>query len=259
MPKAATARNTRRDGQGADRGLGRVGAAGRLDAEEGRAISWSTRPAISSSAALTATAASPAARSSSILMAAMRRMAAALSPARTRPRSTARPPMPRAIWPRTWSPPALPKAAPSRSPMRSASPIRCRSMSTRTAPARSTRRSCKSCSGAVPAAPDQHSPRAQAQPADLSPHLRLRPFRPCAGKGRRLLLGADRPRRRAAPQLQLRPGRRFSSDISICHSNTPEPKRLGGVFVWAPEAGEAIDPSRRIRRNTQGKGELVTV
>ena len=52
----------------------------------------------------------------------------------------------------------------------------------------------KAAAGAVPAPPDQHSPRAEAQSADLPPHLRLRSFRPCAGKGRRLLLGADRPR-----------------------------------------------------------------
>ena len=120
---------------------GRLGAAEGLDAEEGRPTSWSTRPATSSSAAPTATAASPAARSSSTPTAATPRMAAAPSPARTRPRSTARPPTPRAISPRTWSPPASPSAAPSRSPMRSASPTRCRCWSTPTAPARSTRRS----------------------------------------------------------------------------------------------------------------------
>jgi S-adenosylmethionine synthetase len=96
--------------------------------QEGRPTSLSIRPATSWSAAPTAIAASPAARSSSTLTAATRRMAAALSPARIRPRWTARPPMPRAISPRTWSPPASPSAAPSRSPTRSALPIRCRSM-----------------------------------------------------------------------------------------------------------------------------------
>ena len=70
----------------------------------------STRPANSWSAAPMATPASPAARSSSTPMAARPRMAAAPSPARTRPRSTARPPMPPAISPRTWSPPASPTA-----------------------------------------------------------------------------------------------------------------------------------------------------
>ena len=116
--------------QGPDRRRGRVLAAEGLDAEDGRPTSWSTRPAISWSAARTATAASPAARSSSTPTAAMRRMAAARSPARTRPRSTARPPMRRAISPRTSSRRASPSAAPSRSPTRSASPIRCRSWST---------------------------------------------------------------------------------------------------------------------------------
>ena len=65
------------------------------------------------------------------------RMAAALFPARTRPRSTARPLMWRATSPRTSSPPASPAAAPSSSPTRSESASRCRSTSTRMAPARS--------------------------------------------------------------------------------------------------------------------------
>ena len=46
-----------RHGQGPDRRRGRVGAAEGLDAEEGRPTSWSTRPATSSSADPTATAA----------------------------------------------------------------------------------------------------------------------------------------------------------------------------------------------------------
>ena len=37
----------------------------------------------------------------------------------------------------------------------------------------------------------------RSQPADLSPHRGLRPFRPRAGQGRRLLLGENRPRRDA--------------------------------------------------------------
>ena len=41
------------------------------------------------------------------------------------------------------------------------------------------------------------------QPPDLRPHLGLRPFRPPARGRWRLLLGAPRPRRRAAPRLQL--------------------------------------------------------
>ena len=48
---------------------------------------------------------------------------------------------------------------------------------------------------AVPPDPDQYPPHAQAQPADLPAHRDLRPFRPRAREGRRLLLGEDRPRR----------------------------------------------------------------
>ena len=64
----------------------------------------STRPASSCSAARTPTPASPAARSSSTPTAAWPATAAAPSAARTRPRSTARPPTPPAGWPSTWSP-----------------------------------------------------------------------------------------------------------------------------------------------------------
>jgi hypothetical protein len=47
--------------------------------------------------------------------------------------------------------------------------------------------------GAVPSDTDEYSPHAQAQPADLQTHGGLRPFWPRAGKGRRFLLGEDRP------------------------------------------------------------------
>ncbi len=57
--------------------------------------------------------------------------------------------------------------------------------------------------GDLPADADQHPPHAQAQPADLSPHRGLRPFRPRAGEGRRLLLGEDRPRRPAQERVAL--------------------------------------------------------
>jgi S-adenosylmethionine synthetase len=83
------------------------------------------------------------ARSSSTPMAGPPRMAAARFRARTRPRLTARPPMPRAIWQRTWWRRALPSAAPCRSAMPSAWPSPCRSMSTPTAPARSRPRDRK--------------------------------------------------------------------------------------------------------------------
>ena len=72
----------------------------------------------------------PAARSSSIHMAEQRHMAAARSPARTRPKWTARPPMRRAISPRTWSAPDWLSAVRSKSPTRSASRSHCPFMST---------------------------------------------------------------------------------------------------------------------------------
>ena len=51
----------------------------------------------------------------------------------------------------------------------------------------------------------RHPRASRAQPADLRPHLRLRPFRPRAGGGRRLLVGKDRPRRRAQERARLEP------------------------------------------------------
>ena len=65
----------------------------------------------------------------------------------------------------------------------------------------------------LPAAADQHPPHAQAQPADLSPHGRLRPFRPRAGQGRRVLVGEDR----LADQLKrARCADRARSDCDAC-------------------------------------------
>jgi len=40
----------------------------------------------------------------------------------------------------------------------------------------------------LPPDADEHPPFAQAQPADLSPHRRIRPLRPRTGQGRRLLV-----------------------------------------------------------------------
>ena len=68
-----------------------------------------------------------AARSSSTPTAAGPATAAARSPARIRPRWTARPPTRRATWPRTSWPPASPTAAKCRSPTPSAWPSRLRS------------------------------------------------------------------------------------------------------------------------------------
>ena len=131
------------------------------------ATGTSTRPANSSSAAPTATPASPAARSSSTPMAARRRMAAAPSRARTRPRSTARPPMRRATSPRTSSRPSSPTAARSSFPMPSAWRSRCRSMSTCTAPARSTRTVEKALRKVMDLSPSRHPPASRPQQADL--------------------------------------------------------------------------------------------
>ena len=82
--------------------------------------SSSTPPAASSLAAPWAMPASPAARSSWTPTAAWAGTAAALSPAKTRPRWTARRPMRPAGWPRTWWPPGWPIAARSSWPMPSA-------------------------------------------------------------------------------------------------------------------------------------------
>ena len=66
--------------------------------------------------------------------------------------------------------------------------------------------------------PDQYPPHAQAEPADLPPHRRLRPFRPRAGQGRRLLLGEDRPRRGAQERGEI-----ASLSCSISAKRGPRP------------------------------------
>ena len=161
----------------------------------------STRPATSSSAAPTPTAASPAARSSSTPTAAWPATVAAPSPARTRPRSTARPPTPPAGSPRTSSPPAPPSAARSRWPTPSASPSRCRSSSRPSAPSRSTE--AKIVAGRarrLRPAPGRHPPRPRPAPADLPEDRGLRALR---SRRPGLHLGADHPGRR--PQVRPRP------------------------------------------------------
>ena len=101
-----------------------------------------------------------------------------------RPRSTARPPMPRATSPRTSSPRSSPTAARSSFPTPSASPSRCRSMSTCTAPARSTRRSSRErlAPGHGPVAA-RHPPASRPEQADLradAPPTAISAARPAA-------------------------------------------------------------------------------
>src|SRR5262245_8491266 len=98
--------------------------------------SWSTRPGVSRSAARRPTPASPAARSSSTATAGWRRTAAAASRARTRQRSTDRPPTWLGTWPRTSWRPVPPTGSRSRWRTRSARPTRSRSRSTRSGPRR---------------------------------------------------------------------------------------------------------------------------
>ena len=160
----------------------------------------STRRAPSSSAAPTPTAASPGARSSSTPTAAWPATAAAPSPARTRRRSTARPPTPPAGWPRTSSPPARPAAARSRSPTPSASPSPCRSSSRPSAPSTvDPAKIADAVQRGLRPAPGGHHPRPRPAPADLQEDRRLRPLRP---QRQGVHLGADHPRRR--PEVRPR-------------------------------------------------------
>ena len=142
--------------------------------------------------------ASPAARSSSTPMAARPRTAAAPSRARTRPRSTARPLMPRATSPRTSSPRASPSAAPSSSPMRSASreplSLYVDTHGTGTVDDDASRAGDRPDRQARRPDPARHPHPPRPQQADLSADRRLRPFRPQA-RGRPLPVGATRPGR----------------------------------------------------------------
>ena len=211
----------------------------------------STRPAASRSAGRTATRASPAARSSSTPMAARPRMAAARSAARTRPRSTARPPMSPAISPRTSSPRASPSAARSSSAMRSASPSRCRSMSTCTAPR---------LNGATADRLEEVLPTlVRLTPKGIRTHLglnkpiyaddrRLRPFRPQA-RGRPVQLGKDRPGRRAEG------GRLSAQSLRPVRERRPlAAERDAGSSSRAARSGFLCRARRRGRRLCGGAG-----
>ena len=103
--------------------------------------------------------------------------------------------------------------------------------------------------------PDQHPPHAQAQPADLSPHRGLRPFRPRAGEGRRLLLGADRPRQPAQERVQVSALRidRFCLMAGMPVDGGRERPCVPaiGVFDTAQHAA-LIKRTRRVLRPAQG-------
>ena len=81
--------------------------------------------------------------------------------------------------------------------------------------------------------PARHPQASRSQQADLCPHRRLRPFRPRAGQGRRLLVGEDgsgRPAQGAGVGSRLRP------------ANHNEPQ-AGGGGRSDDEAGEEPAPA----------------
>ena len=82
----------------------------------------------------------------------------------------------------------------------------------------------------------RHPRASRPQPADLRAHRRLRPFRPPAGGRRRLLLGADRPRRHHPRRAQLRRARPPGSRRS--RANEPS-------GATASTAGARASPCRR--------------
>ena len=142
----------------------------------------STRRARSSSAAPTPTPASPAARSSSTPTAAWPATAAARSAARTRRRSTARPPTPPAGWPSTSSARARPAAARCRWPTPSAWPspvsILVETFGTSTVDDELTIE--EAVRDVFDLRPGGHHQRARPAAADLPQDGGLRPLRPAA-------------------------------------------------------------------------------
>ncbi len=126
-------------------------------------------------------------------------MAAARFPARTRPRSTRSPPMPRAIWPRMWSPrgwriavrSSLSYAIGVAKPLS----IHADTYGTGEVPEAEIERAVAQ---AMDLTPKGHPRASRPQPPDLSAHRRLWSFRPCAGGGWGILVGAHGSGRYAA-------------------------------------------------------------
>ena len=160
--------------------------------------------------------ASPAARSSSTPTAAPSRTAAAPSRARTRRRSTARPPTRRATSPRTSSPPGSPSAASCRSPTRSASPTRSRSTSTASGPSaidasrgsRSSSGSTSTCARPRSCATSTCAGRSTPRPPPTATSAATTPSSPGSAPTRSRLRSRRPPAaRRSAPSSRRSPSR----------------------------------------------------
>ena len=99
----------------------------------------------------------------------------------------------------------------------------------------------------LPAAPDQHSPRPAAQQADLQAYRGLRPFRPQAGEGRRLLVGAhgsgDRTQAGFRRALRAFPGRCPALSPRGAQCCAPRRSATSGRDACPRFSGEATDTS----------------
>ena len=159
-------------------------------------------------------------------------------------------PMPRAISPRTSSPPVSPTTARSRSPTRSASPSRCRSTST---PAVRHRRgeARPRAAGADGSVAARHPHPSRPQQADLHADLVLRPFRPRPEARRRASPGngptsstscaaPSDPAWRAGPP-------RLSTDAGAAGQLRAGQQRLTETLLPAAELRPARPRSRSIR------------
>ena len=86
-----------------------------------------------------------------------------------------------------------------------------------------------------------------AQPADLRPHLGLRPFRPRRRRRRRLLLGAHRSRRRAPPRLQLTAASRAQPSAAARGGSSTAAARGPKLRPGAGELLSELLPRGRLR------------